>query len=184
MACLAVLSAGKGRRAGVAATLGAALGLLIGGFAAALGLAALITSSRMLYEALRWGGSLYLVWLAYEGWRGDDASPPASGTVETPTIKYFLRGLYTNLLNPKASVFYVAADVCRRVGFGHRAGDNSNNCICDDSHLIHSTIVALAGFAQPWLDNESRKKIVKRVLSVVLAGIAIWLLVASHQSSN
>jgi len=186
MAYLAVLSAGKGRRAGLAATLGVALGLLIVGFAAALGLAALITSSRMLYEALRWGGSLYLLWLAYEGWRGDDANPSVSATVETPTTKYFLRGLYTNLLNPKASVFYVAILPTFVDESGSVVGQATILTIVyvTIATLIHSTIVALAGFAQPWLEDESRNKIVKRVLSVALAGIAIWLFVATHQSSN
>ncbi len=72
MAYLAVLSASVGRRAGFAATLGVALGLLIVGLAAALGLAAVISNSRWLYEMLRWGGALYLLWLAWEGWRGDE----------------------------------------------------------------------------------------------------------------
>jgi threonine/homoserine/homoserine lactone efflux protein len=61
MAYLVVLSAGHGRRAGFAATLGIALGLLIVGIGAALGLAALISSSRLLYEALRRGGVAYLL---------------------------------------------------------------------------------------------------------------------------
>ena len=66
MAYLALLSASIGRRAGFAATLGVALGLLIVGLAAALGLAAVIANSRLLYEALRWAGVLYLFWLAWE----------------------------------------------------------------------------------------------------------------------
>ena len=65
MAYLAVLSASKGRRAGFAATLGIALGLLIVGLAAALGLTAIIANSRWVYEALRWGGVFYLLWLAW-----------------------------------------------------------------------------------------------------------------------
>ena len=58
MAYLAVLSTTEGRRAGFAATLGIALGLLIVGLAAAVGLTAIIANSRFLYEALRWGGAL------------------------------------------------------------------------------------------------------------------------------
>ena len=72
MAYLAILSATKGRRAGFAATLGVALGLSIVGLAAVLGLTALIANSRMLYEILRWGGVVYLLWLAYEGWYGEE----------------------------------------------------------------------------------------------------------------
>jgi len=103
MAYLAVISASIGRRAGFAATLGVALGLLIVGLAAALGLAAVIAGSRPLYEALRWAGVFYLFWLAWEAWR---RSPDITIAARDP--KYFLRGLVTNLLNPKASIFYLA----------------------------------------------------------------------------
>lgn len=72
MAYLAILSATKGRRAGFAATLGVALGLSIVGLAAVLGFTALIANSRMLYVILRWGGVVYLLWLAYEGWYGEE----------------------------------------------------------------------------------------------------------------
>ena len=61
---LAVLGVSIGRRAGFAATLGVALGLLFVGLAAALGLAVVIANSRLVYEALRWAGVLYLFWLA------------------------------------------------------------------------------------------------------------------------
>ena len=68
MAYLAALSLSKGVRAGAAAVAGVALGLSLSGIAAALGLAAIIDSSRFLYEVLRWGGVAYLLWLAWEGW--------------------------------------------------------------------------------------------------------------------
>jgi threonine/homoserine/homoserine lactone efflux protein len=107
-AYLAVLSAGNGRRAGFAATLGIALGLLIVGVGAALGLAALISSSRLLYEALRWGGIAYLLWLAWDGWREATETSPASTDGDGFEASVFTRGLVTNLLNSKAAVFYVA----------------------------------------------------------------------------
>lgn len=56
MAYLAVLSASNGRRAGFAATLGGALGLMLIGLAAALGVATLIANSPLMYQLLRWGG--------------------------------------------------------------------------------------------------------------------------------
>ena len=51
MTYLAALSLSKGARAGLAAVTGVALGLSLSGIAAALGLAAIIDSSRFLYEA-------------------------------------------------------------------------------------------------------------------------------------
>src|SRR5262249_44516100 len=104
MAYLAVLSTFTGRRAGFAATLGIALGLMIVGLASALGLAAVIANSRLLYEGLRWTGALYLFWLAWEGWRGEQETSPGNAAWPTEHSKYFLRGLVTNLLNPKAGV--------------------------------------------------------------------------------
>jgi threonine/homoserine/homoserine lactone efflux protein len=108
MAYLAVLSASKGRRAGFAATLGIALGLLIVGLAAALGLTAIIANSRWVYEALRWGGVFYLLWLAWEGWRGQEKKSPGNADPTPHDSRFFMRGLVTNLINPKAGIFYVA----------------------------------------------------------------------------
>src|SRR3954465_1575458 len=62
MTYLAALSLSHGARTGFAAVAGIALGLMSYGIAAALGLAALIDSSPLLYELMRWAGVGYLVW--------------------------------------------------------------------------------------------------------------------------
>ena len=186
MAYLAVLSASKGRRAGLAATLGVALGLLIIGLAAALGLTALITNSRTLYEALRWGGVLYLLWLAYEGWRGEEETSPGTTTVLASGTKYFLRGLVTNLLNPKAGVFYVAI-LPTFIDESHPLMGQAVTLTIvyvTIATVVHTTIVVLADAARPLLEDERRSKIVRRVLSLLLAGIALWLFVTTCQISN
>ena len=66
MTYLAVVSLGEGKRAGLFAVAGVALGLLISGLVAALGLAAVISESPFLFQLLRWGGVFYLIWLAYQ----------------------------------------------------------------------------------------------------------------------
>jgi threonine/homoserine/homoserine lactone efflux protein len=181
MAYLAVLSATTGRRAGAAATLGVALGLLIVGIAAALGLAAVIASSRPLYETLRWAGVAYMLWLAWEGWIGAETSPGKAGTEDS---RYFARGFVTNLLNPKAGIFYVAvlptfvdAD---RLLVGQAV--TLSMVYVAVATLVHGTIVLLADAARPWLEDERRSTIARRVLSAVLVGIAVWLLAATRRS--
>lgn len=186
MAYLAVLSANKGRRAGFAATLGVALGLLVVGLAAALGLTALIASSRTLYEALRWGGVLYLLWLAYEGWRGQEETSPSNATVAVSDSKYFLRGLITNLLNPKAGVFYIAilprfVDEARPLAAQVVA---LSAVYVTVATLVHWTIVLLADAARPWLEDQRRSTTVRRALSLLLVGIALWLFFTTRQISN
>ena len=186
MAYLAVLSATKGRRAGFAATLGVALGLLVVGLAAALGLTALIASSRWLYEALRWGGVLYLLWLAYEGWRGDAETSPGAATVEASDSKYFVRGLITNLLNPKAGIFYIAVlptfiDEMRPLT---AQAASLSVVYVTVATLVHSAIVLLADAARPWLEDERRSTIVRRAFSLLLVGIAVWLFATTRQISG
>lgn len=182
MGYLAVLSASVGRRAGFAATLGVALGLLIVGLAAALGLTALVANSRMLYEALRWGGVLYLFWLAWEGWRGEQETSPGKAGAEEGS-KYFMRGLVTNLLNPKAGVFYIAVLPTFLNETRPLAGQTVvlSMIYVTVATLVHGTIVLLADAARPWLESERRSTIVRRTLSLLLAGIAIWLLVTTRR---
>ena len=107
MAYLAILSLNRGRLAGAAAVAGVALGLALLGVGAALGLGSLIARVDWLYEALRWGGVMFLLWLAFDNWR--DARRPIGTIAEsTELAEAFRQGLVTNLLNPKAALFYTA----------------------------------------------------------------------------
>ena len=183
MAYLAVLSASKGRRAGSAATLGVALGLLAVGIAAALGLTAVIANSRLLYEALRWAGVVYLLRLAWEGWRGGEETSPGKTAVENEDARFFARGLLTNLLNPKAGIFYVAVlptfvDPSRSL-----VGQTITLSVVyvAVASLVHGTIVLLADAARPLLEDERRSTLVRRALALVLACIALWLLATTRR---
>jgi len=183
MAYLAVLSASKSRRSGFAATLGVALGLLIVGLAAAFGLAAIVANSRWLYEALRWGGVVYLLWLAWEGWRGEETSP-GDAKVAAGDAKYFMRGLVTNLLNPKAGIFYIAV----LPTFVDEARPLAGQAVALSIVYVavataaHSVIVLLADVARPWLEDERRSTVARRVLSLLLGGIAVWLFATTRQT--
>jgi len=181
MAYLAVLGASIGRRAGFAATLGVALGLLIVGLAAALGLAVVIANSRLLYEALRWAGALYLFWLAWEAWRREEDTLPGTA-VAARDSKYFLRGLVTNLLNPKAGIFYLAV-LPTFVNEVHPLLAQTitlSAVYVAVATAIHSAIVLLADTARPWLEDQERSVIIRRVFSLLLVAIAIWVLFATR----
>ena len=109
MTYLAALSLSSGMRTGFAAVAGIAIGLATYGIVAALGLAAVIDNSPLLYGLLRWGGVAYLLWLAWEAWSSErETSPDATAGPDGEPWIAFRRGLVTNLLNPKAAVFYIA----------------------------------------------------------------------------
>lgn len=175
MIYLAILSATEGRNAGFAATAGIALGLIIVGIGAALGLAAVISNSAFLYQGLRIAGVVYLLWLAYLGWvAGGEIS---AGRAEHEAVtRYFTRGLVTNLLNPKAGVFYVMVlpsfiDVSRPATAQLLSLSFIFVLIAT---LIHCAIVVLAGTAQNFLEDRHRNKVVRRMLAVLLALVAVW----------
>lgn len=176
MAYLALIAAGQGRRPAFAAVLGVALGLLLVGLAAAFGLAALIANSPLLYQLLLWAGVGYFLWLAWESWQTAHETS-ATNTEGADHARYFQRGLVTNLLNPKAAIFYVAVLPTFI--------DPAQNLLWQAVLLslvfvgiattIHSAIVLLTGFAQPLLNNPARAKVIRRLFALALAGIGLWL---------
>jgi threonine/homoserine/homoserine lactone efflux protein len=175
MAYLALIAATEGRKRGYAAVAGVALGLALVGLAAAMGLAALINASPVAYQALRWAGVGYLLWLAWEGWRG--ASEKAEyAEIGSSLGLFFRRGLITNLLNPKAAVFYVAV----LPGFLAASPGIWDVITLSAVYVgvatgVHAGIVTAAGAARDWLADESREKTVRRGLSLALVGVAVWV---------
>jgi threonine/homoserine/homoserine lactone efflux protein len=104
----------QSRRNAFATALGITTGALIWGAGAAVGVSALLTASTTAYLCVRVVGAGYLVWLGGKMlWtallhaRHAD-SPQPTGGASIPAWRSWLRGLLTNLLNPKIGAFYVA----------------------------------------------------------------------------
>ena len=107
MAYLALVAASRGCIAGFSAVLGIGLGLALLGVAIGFGGGSLVLSNRLAYESLRWAGALYLAWLAFDSWK--ESRRPIETTAVSPSPwLHFRRGFITNLLNPKAALFFVA----------------------------------------------------------------------------
>jgi threonine/homoserine/homoserine lactone efflux protein len=174
MTYLALVGVTVGRRAGYAATIGVTLGLALLGIAAALGLAALISASPLIYETLRWLGVLYFVYLAWDAWR--DGTPSATIQVDSHT-GFFLRGLISNLLNPKAAIFYITV----LPTFIDPARPPEGQALILTviyvvvATAVHGAIVTLAGFLRPLLTNDRIVSVTSRLFAVALLGIAAWL---------
>jgi threonine/homoserine/homoserine lactone efflux protein len=174
MAWLAIATLTTGRANGFAAVAGIGLGLLAVGIAAALGLAALITAVPSLYQTLRWAGVAYLLWLAYDGWKSA-GDPPEEALASTKRAQYFRRGLITNLLNPKAAVFYLAV----LPPFLPENAGLSETLMLSLVYVavataVHAGIVALASLAAPLLTSDRKRTLTARVLSALLALVALW----------
>lgn len=179
MVYLAFLSATEGRRAGLAAVLGVAIGLLGIGTAVALGLAGVSSASPIVYETLRWAGVAYMVWLAWDCWRSQpEAASPGRALTE---VDGFRRGLITNLLNPKAGVFFIA--------ILPRFVDPSRPLLTQTLGLtatyvavataVHLNIVALAGQATPFLQRSAHAQSLRAAFAVSLLGVAAWFAIGT-----
>jgi threonine/homoserine/homoserine lactone efflux protein len=181
MAYLAMLSVAHGRRAGLSAVAGIAAGLLGAGLAAALGLAALIDAVPAIYQALRWAGVVYLFWLAWEGWRGSETSAVETRSVGLGGGVYFRRGLVTNLLNPKAFLFYIAV-LPRFVDPSQPVTPQTivlSLVYVAIATAIHAGIAVLAGATQRLSVVTKHGSAIRRILAVALAGVAVWLAFAT-----
>ncbi len=99
---------GQGRAAGVLSALGSGTGGLIHIVAAAVGLSAVFAYSGVAYEALKYAGSAYLVYLGIRLIlnRGQSMSPVSAPTVALPRV--FLQGAVTTVLNPKVALFFLS----------------------------------------------------------------------------
>ena len=176
MGTLASLTLERGRSAGLAAVAGIALGLAIVGSLAAFGLTAAIAESPAIYQALRWAGILYLLYLAYDAWRDAGAGADiASGPKDSGSL--FLRGLTVNLLNPKAAVFYIA--VLPTFIDATRGAVLAQNLMLVAIYVavataVHTGVVLLAARLRPLLVAGAGERIVRRALAVVMAMIAVW----------
>ena len=109
----------SGARAGMVAALGITAGCFVHIFAAAVGVSALMAASSTAFSLLKWLGAAYLV---YVGLRLLLARRPAEGAasaidliavsarpVRATALKdVFFRGFWTNALNPKVALFFLA----------------------------------------------------------------------------
>ena len=98
-------AAAEGARRAFAAALGICLGCLAWGALVAVGLGMLLEASELAFLALKWIGAAYLLYL---GLRLIFAPREAETGEAAPRANWFLRGLLTNLLNPKVGAFYVS----------------------------------------------------------------------------
>lgn len=97
-----------GKRASVFAALGCTAGIVPHLLASVLGLSALLHTSALAFEALKYAGAAYLLYLAYATWR----DRTAFAVNDTPTLSsarsLMVRGLLLNILNPKLTIFFLA----------------------------------------------------------------------------
>jgi threonine/homoserine/homoserine lactone efflux protein len=101
-------SVSQGRTAGVVSCLGIAVGGTFHVLAAALGLSALLATSALAFDLVRYAGAAYLLVLGLQKLRGSAGPPAAEATEALSLSRVFRDGVVVNVLNPKTALFFLA----------------------------------------------------------------------------
>ena len=173
MAWLAGLSLSEGRRAGLAATAGIAIGLFINALVAATGLAELIATYPGGLVWLRRCGAVLMLLLAWQAWHGSDADPRQSAE-----HRGFGAGLLLNLLNPKAFVFFlvVVPPFLSGGALQLRQALLLGIVSVTIATAAHLAVVFGAAQASGWATNPARARLVRRAMAMLMVGVAVWFL--------
>jgi homoserine/homoserine lactone efflux protein len=100
----------SGFRRSIWGILGQQVALIVHVLVVALGVGVLVAGSPVLFNVIRYAGAAYLVFLGIRLLvQKPSAQSRATGTTtREPALSMFRRGLWVNLLNPKALVFFLA----------------------------------------------------------------------------
>jgi threonine/homoserine/homoserine lactone efflux protein len=101
-------SIGHGRAAGLFSVLGIVVGTLLHVTAATLGLSALLASSILAFQFVKYLGAAYLIYLGIRTLRRDDSQLLQAASSERRLLRIFAQGVLVNLLNPKTALFFLA----------------------------------------------------------------------------
>jgi threonine/homoserine/homoserine lactone efflux protein len=98
----------QGRRASLFASLGCTLGIVPHLLATVLGLAAVMHTSALAFQLLKYAGVAYLLYLAVATWRDRSAFVVQEGGAQRSAPSLMLKAFLLNILNPKLTIFFLA----------------------------------------------------------------------------
>ncbi|GAB5449292.1 LysE family translocator [Gymnodinialimonas sp.] len=102
------LGLGRGRKAALWAALGCTFGIVPHLLAATLGLAAVLHTSALLFNIVKFLGVAYLLYLAYSALRSGGALSVEPTVTRESGFTIAKRGALINILNPKLSIFFLS----------------------------------------------------------------------------
>jgi len=171
-------SISQGRSAGLISLAGVALGFVFYMLCAAFGITALVLAVPYAYDALRFGGALYLLYLAWQAVKPGGHSPfQVRDLPMDPPRKLFAMGFVTNLLNPKIAVLYLSLlpqfiDPAQGSVLGQSVALGMTQIVI--SLAVNALIVLMAGSIANFLEQRPAWIAVQRYLmGTVLAALAV-----------
>ena len=98
-----------GQKASLAAALGCTIGILPHLLASILGLSFLLQMNDVLFQTLKWIGTIYLIYIAWTMWSAVEKTTfKVSFTENFSVFRVIVKAILLNLLNPKLTTFFFA----------------------------------------------------------------------------
>lgn len=176
----------QGRTAGLISLGGVALGFVFYMMCAALGITAIVMAVPYAYDALRIGGALYLIYLAWQAVKPGGRSPfEVKNLPQDGPKKLFLMGFLTNLLNPKIAVMYLS--LLPQFISPEHGSVLSQSLVLGFTQIVisvsvNATIAMLAGSIAVFLSGRPTWILVQRwLMGTVLAGLAARMLTEARK---
>lgn len=176
----------QGRAAGLISLGGVALGFVFYMMCAALGITAIVMAVPYAYDALRIGGALYLIYLAWQAVKPGGRSPfEVRNLPQDGPKKLFLMGFLTNLLNPKIAVMYLS--LLPQFISPEHGSVLSQSLVLGFTQIVisvsvNATIAMLAGSIAVFLSGRPTWILVQRwLMGTVLAGLAVRMLTEARK---
>lgn len=99
---------GRGFKASIAAAFGCTLGIVPAAVASIIGLAALLHTSALAFQVIKYLGVAYLFYMAWKILKDDTAMEVSENKDQIGYSRIAVRGTLLNVLNPKLSLFFLA----------------------------------------------------------------------------
>ena len=177
MGWLVTLTLSQGRRAGLGAITGIALGLAANAALSVLAASLILAQDAVLGQTVSALAAAMMAWLAWEAWREAGVSSTAAHP-RAATRRHALAGFVINLINPKSALFFITV-MPQFVSSGRP--DFAQGLVLAATSVviataIHCALVLGAGRARGVLMAQHRARIVRRALALAMLGISVWFL--------
>ncbi len=179
-------SISQGPKAGLISLGGVAVGFVFYVLCAAFGITVLLMAVPYAYDALRFGGALYLLYLAWQAVRPGGRSPFQVRELPASSARtLFSMGLVTNLLNPKVAVMYVSL-LPQFIQPDHGSVFTQSLALgltqVAVSLSVNAVIAIMAGSIAGFLNGRPLWMVVQRwLMGTVLAGLALRMALESRR---
>jgi threonine/homoserine/homoserine lactone efflux protein len=177
MAWLVTLTLAEGRRAGLGAITGIALGLAANAVLSVIGASFILAQGAALTQGISVLAAAMMAWLAWEAWREAGESAPTA-TPKRATQRHALAGFVINLFNPKSALFLITV-MPQFVHGGQpslRQGLMMATVSVSIATAIHIALVLGAERLRGVMISGPRTQLIRRVLALAMLGVAGWFL--------